>query len=45
MCDMFETKRRVMVMAEFAGRGKTYACKAMELRGHQVLVEIGRAHV
>ena len=34
---MFETKRRVMVRAEFAGCGKSYACKAMERRGHSVL--------
>ncbi len=29
MCDHFETHRRVMVRAEFAGCGKSYACKAM----------------
>ena len=27
-----------MVRAEFAGCGKTFACKAMEARGHKVLV-------
>ena len=37
MCDHFETHRRVMVRAEFAGCGKSYACKAMEARGHKVL--------
>jgi hypothetical protein len=34
MCDHFEQQRRVMVRAEFAGCGKSYACKAMEARGH-----------
>ena len=38
MCDIFEAKRRVMVRAEFAGCGKTYSCKGMELRGHKVLI-------
>ena len=37
MCDHFEQQRRVMVRAEFAGWGKSYACKAMEARGHKVL--------
>ncbi len=37
MCDNFEQHRRVMVRAEFAGCGNSYACKAMEQRGHQVL--------
>ena len=37
MRDHFEKHRRVMVRAEFAGCGKTFACKAMEARGHKVL--------
>ena len=37
MCDHFEKEKRVMVRAEFAGCGKSYACKAMEARGHNVL--------
>ena len=37
MCDHFEKHRGVMVRAEFAGCGKTFACKAMEARGHKVL--------
>ncbi len=37
MCDHFEKYKRVMVRAEFAGCCKSYACKAMEARGHQVL--------
>jgi hypothetical protein len=37
MCDHFEQQKRVMVRAEFAGCGKSYACKAMEKRGHKVL--------
>ena len=37
MCDHFETHKRVMVRAEFAGCGKSYACKAMEAKGHKVL--------
>ena len=36
MCDHFEQQKRVMG-AEFAGCGKSYACKAMEKRGHKVL--------
>ena len=36
-CDIFEAKKRVMVRAEFAGCGKSYACKALENRGHKVL--------
>jgi len=37
MCDHFEKHRRVMVRADYAGCGKSYACKAMEARGHKVL--------
>ncbi len=37
LCDHFEQNRRVMVRAEFAGCGKSHACKAMENRGHKVL--------
>jgi hypothetical protein len=37
MCDHFAEHKRVMVRAEFAGCGKSYACKAMEQRGHKVL--------
>lgn len=37
MCDHFEQHRRVMVRADYAGCGKSYACKAMEARGHKVL--------
>jgi hypothetical protein len=37
LCDLFEAKRRVMVRAEFAGCGKSFACKSMEQRGHKVL--------
>ena len=37
LCDMFEANRRVMVRAVFAGSGKSFACKAMEERGHKVL--------
>ena len=37
MCDHFEQEKRVMVRAEFAGCGKSFACKAMEARGHKVL--------
>ena len=33
----FEQHQRVMVRAEFAGCGKSHACKAMEQRGHKVL--------
>ena len=33
----FEQKKRVMVRAEYAGRGKSYACKQMEQRGQKVL--------
>jgi len=37
LCDHFEKHRRVMVRAQFAGCGKSHACKAMESRGHNVL--------
>jgi hypothetical protein len=37
LCDVVEKHRRVMVKAEYAGCGKSYACKAMEKRGHKVL--------
>ena len=37
ICKHFEEKRRVMIRAEFAGCGKSYACKQMEKRGHKVL--------
>ena len=37
MCDHFEKHRRVMVRADFAGCGKSYARKAMEARVHKVL--------
>ena len=37
MLDHFERERRVMVRAEYAGCGKSFACKAMEKRGHKVL--------
>ena len=37
LCDLFVEHRRVMVRAEYAGCGKSYACKAMEKRGLKVL--------
>ena len=37
VCDLFEEKKRVMVRAEYVGCGKSFACKAMEHRGHEVL--------
>jgi len=37
LCEIFEKHRRVMVRAEYAGCGKSFACKAMEKRGHKVL--------
>lgn len=37
LCDAFEKYRRVMVRAEYAGCGKSYACKAMEEKGYKVL--------
>ena len=37
ICKHFEEKKRVMIRAEFAGCGKSYACKQMENRGHKVL--------
>ena len=36
-CNIFEANKRVMVRAEYAGCGKSYACKALENRGHKVL--------
>ena len=37
ICEQFEKHKRVMVRAEYAGCGKSYACKAMENRNHKVL--------
>ena len=37
MCKLFEQYKRVMVRAEYAGCGKSYACKEMEKLGHKVL--------
>ncbi len=37
ICDHFEKERRVMVRAELARCGRSYACKALEARGHKVL--------
>jgi hypothetical protein len=34
LCEIFEEKRRVVVRAEFAGSGKSYACKHLKNRGH-----------
>jgi hypothetical protein len=37
LCDKFVEHKRVMLRAEFAGSGKSFACKAMEARGYKVL--------
>ena len=37
ICKLFEDHKRVMVRAEYAGSGETYACKYMEQLGHKVL--------
>ena len=37
ICKLFEDHKRVMVRAEYAGSGKTYACKYMEQLGHKEL--------
>ncbi len=37
LCDLFEKHRWVMLRAVYTGSGKSFACKAMEQRGHQVL--------
>jgi len=37
ICRHFEEKKRIMIRAEYAGCGKSYACKQMEQRGHKVL--------
>ena len=37
ICRHFEEQKRVMIGAEYAGCGKSYACKQMEQRGHKVL--------
>ena len=37
ICKFLEQYKRVMVRAEFAGCGKSYACKEMEKLGHKVL--------
>ena len=37
ICEIFEERRRVVVRAEFAGSGKSYACMHMQKRGHKVI--------
>jgi hypothetical protein len=37
ICSVFEDKKRVMVRAEYAGCGKSYAASYMEKFGHKVL--------
>ena len=37
ICKVFEDKKRVMVRAEYAGCGKSYAASHMEKLGHKVL--------
>ena len=37
ICSVFEDKQRVMVRAEYAGCGKSYAASYMEKLGHKVL--------
>lgn len=37
ICNVFEDKKRVMVRAEYAGCGKSYAASYMEKLGHKVL--------
>ena len=37
ICKLFEQYKRVMVRAEYAGCGKSYACKEMEKLGYKVL--------
>ena len=37
LCKYFEERKRVMIRAEYAGCGKSYACDAMKERGHKVL--------
>ncbi len=38
ICQLFEENRRVMVRAEYAGCGKTYACAYMSNLGYSVLI-------
>ena len=37
LCQMFEQHKRVMIRAELAGSGKSYACERMRARGHKVI--------
>ena len=37
MCKWFEQYKRVILRAEYAGCGKSYACKEIEILGRQVL--------
>ncbi|MFM7985482.1 MAG: hypothetical protein ACKPKO_39825, partial [Candidatus Fonsibacter sp.] len=39
ICKLFEQYKRVMVRVEYAGCGKTYACKEMERLWHKVLLD------
>ena len=36
-CELFQKHRRVMVRAEYAGSGKSYACEYMRKLGHKVV--------
>ena len=37
LCEIFEQKKRVMIRAEYAGCGKSFACEHMAKRGRNVL--------
>jgi hypothetical protein len=37
LCEIIEKEKRMMIRAEFAGSGKSYTCKHMEKRGHNVV--------
>ena len=37
LCEIIEKEKRMMIRAEFAGSGKSYTCKQMEKRGHNVV--------
>jgi hypothetical protein len=37
LCEIIEKEKRMMIRADFAGSGKSYTCKEMPKRGHNVI--------
>ena len=37
LCDIFESKKRIMIRADLPGSGKSYSCESLTQRGYDVL--------